>query len=157
DGDGAGRKASEALEQRLGSAGLAVRVANWPQGIKDANELLVSAGADAPAAFRRALDEAASSPGSGADFQPAAAADPAVAAADAVPAAEVSGADPGPSLPAIANRDAEALTLSRGAVTYQARVHGEILGRLRATVKAVRGASFHVDSLDLYASRSRAD
>jgi Mn-dependent DtxR family transcriptional regulator len=32
-----------------------------------------------------------------------------------------------------------------------------MLGRLRATVKAERGSSFHVDTLDLYASRSRTE
>jgi DNA primase len=31
------------------------------------------------------------------------------------------------------------------------------MGRLRATVKATRGEAFHVDTIDLYASRSRAE
>jgi hypothetical protein len=36
-------------------------------------------------------------------------------------------------------------------------VHSLLLGRLRATVKATRGEAFHVDTIDLYASRSRSE
>ena len=32
-----------------------------------------------------------------------------------------------------------------------------LLGRLRVTVKATKGEAFHVDTIDLYASRSRAE
>ncbi len=49
------------------------------------------------------------------------------------------------------------LTLSREGVTYMARVYPVILGRLRATVRATKGDAFHVDTLDLYASRSRTE
>ena len=45
----------------------------------------------------------------------------------------------------------------REGVTYQARVHSLQLGRLRATVKATKGDAFHVDTIDLYASRSRSE
>ena len=47
--------------------------------------------------------------------------------------------------------------LERGGVSYQARVHSLLLGRLRATVKAAKGEVFHVDTIDLYASRSRIE
>ena len=50
-----------------------------------------------------------------------------------------------------------ALTLSRDGLTYSARVHSAVLGRLRVTVKVTRGEALHVDTLDLYASRSRAE
>jgi energy-coupling factor transporter ATP-binding protein EcfA2 len=36
-------------------------------------------------------------------------------------------------------------------------VHSLLLGRLRVTVKASRGEGFHVDTLDLYASRARTE
>ena len=52
---------------------------------------------------------------------------------------------------------ANALQLTRDGVTYQARVHSLLLGRLRATVKATKGEAFHVDTIDLYASRSRSE
>ena len=42
-------------------------------------------------------------------------------------------------------------------MTYRARVYPVLLGRLRATVRAEKGALFDVDTLDLYASRSRAE
>jgi DNA-binding transcriptional ArsR family regulator len=49
------------------------------------------------------------------------------------------------------------LTLRRDGITYKGRVSSLALGRLRVTVKAERGSAFHVDTLDLYASRSRAE
>jgi len=36
-------------------------------------------------------------------------------------------------------------------------VHSLLLGRLRVTVKATKGEAFHVDTIDLYASRARAE
>ena len=49
------------------------------------------------------------------------------------------------------------IELVREGVTYHARVHSLLLGRLRATVKATKGEAFHVDTIDLYASRSRTE
>jgi hypothetical protein len=49
------------------------------------------------------------------------------------------------------------LTLQRDGLSYSARVQSTLLGRLRVTVKVTRGEVFHVDTLDLYASRSRAE
>jgi len=54
-------------------------------------------------------------------------------------------------------RGDSALTLSRDGLTYHARAYPACLGRLRATVKVTRGDLFHVDTLDLYASRSRTE
>ncbi|MDH5658212.1 MAG: CHC2 zinc finger domain-containing protein [Nitrosopumilus sp.] len=58
------------------------------------------------------------------------------------------------------------LVLQRGPLTYRCKVYPVLLGRLRATVKVERAnskqaasepATFHVDTLDLYASRSRTE
>jgi DNA primase catalytic core len=131
DSDEAGRKATDALKEKLSLAGIAVRVASFPAGIKDANELLVSCNGDAAVALRAVLD-----------------------------AAEPQPLPPAPSPPLsekAAPTRSEGIVLTRGGVTYQARVQGNVLGRLRVTVKATRGETFHVDSLDLYASRSRTE
>jgi hypothetical protein len=134
DGDAAGRRATSALKEKLTSLGIAVRVMPYPQGLKDPNELLVSCNGNASAVFAKLLAEAAPRP-----------------AAVAMPA-ESSATSPG----AVA-RDGDCLTLRRDGLLYQARVYAPLLGRLRATVKVERGSAFHVDSLDLYASRSRSE
>lgn len=133
DNDDAGRAATATLRDRLTAAGLAVRVAAYPSGVKDANELLVSANGNAPAIFHQLIDDA----------EPTR-----TAAAVSVPSIA--------SSPTITH-DGDALVLRRDDVTYRARVYPPLLGRLRATVKVTRGAAFHVDTLDLYASRSRAE
>jgi DNA primase len=133
DNDDAGRTATAALKERLTAAGIAVRIATYPAGVKDANELLVSANGNAPAIFRQLVDAAEPTP-----------------AAIVVPASSTSAVSP-------VTRDGEALVLRRDHVTYRARVYPPLLGRLRATVKVMRGGAFHVDTLDLYASRSRAE
>jgi DNA primase catalytic core len=127
DGDDAGMKAAESLKGKLTEAGLAVRVAAFPADLKDANCLLVSRNGDAADALRQVLDEA----------EP----------------------KPAPSSPAVSllTEKPDGLTLTRDGVTYAARVYPVILGRLRATVRATKGESFHVDTLDLYASRSRTE
>jgi DNA primase/DNA-binding transcriptional ArsR family regulator len=134
DSDDAGRKATDALKGKLEAAGIAVRVASFPAGVKDANELLVSRNGDAGAAFREVLDAA----------EPREAPS---AAAHSLPLSEK------PSTPALGGQ----LTLTRDGLTYSARVQSVLLGRLRVTVKVTRGESFHVDTLDLYASRSRTE
>jgi 5S rRNA maturation endonuclease (ribonuclease M5) len=148
DNDEPGRKATDALKEKLKAAGIAVRVACFPSGIKDANELLVSRNGDAGEAFRRILDEAEPRPGRGPE-PVAAAAEVPVAGEAAVSA----GADAGPAVV----RESGQLVFKRQDLTYRARVYAAVLGRLRATVKAERGALFHVDTLDLYSSRSRAE
>ena len=133
DNDAAGRAATATLRDRLTAAGLAVRVAAYPAGVKDANDLLVSANGNAPALFRQLVDQAAPTS-----------------------ATVVVSVRPAASSPAITH-DGDALVLRRDDVTYRARVYPPLLGRLRATVKVTRGTAFHIDTLDLYASRSRAE
>jgi 5S rRNA maturation endonuclease (ribonuclease M5) len=127
DNDPPGRKATDALKGKLSEAGLVVRTASLPEGVKDPNDLLVSRNGDAaeprPAPAREAA-AAASSPLSEKPSSPVKAAD---------------------------------LVLTRDGVSYTVRLHGALSGRLRATVKAARDDALHVDSLDLYASRSRTE
>ena len=142
DSDEAGRKGTDALKGRLQAAGLLVRVAAFPAGLKDANDLLVSRNGDAGEAFRALLDAAEPKP-------------------TPVPPSHPS--PPSPRTPDLAPLSAKpsasesALVLARDGLTYQAKVHSLLLGRLRVTVKVTRGEAFHVDTLDLYASRSRAE
>ena len=143
DNDDAGRKATASLKEKLSAAGIAVRVACFPEGIKDANDLLVSRNGDAGDAFRRCLDESEPRVGPPRSDPPGAAG----------PAAEVSA----PPSPAVSPATGSGLTLSRDGLTYSARVQSTLLGRLRVTVKVTRGDLFHVDTLDLYASRSRSE
>jgi DNA primase len=134
DNDDAGRKGTDALKGKLEAAGVAVRALSFPEGIKDANELLVSRNGDAGEVFRQLLDAAT------------------VSTPERPPS-------PGPiSMPSLRDdRVASDLHLVREGVTYHARVHALLLGRLRATVKATQGGAFHVDTIDLYASRSRTE
>jgi len=136
DGDDAGRKATDAIKEKLTTAGIAVRVAAFPAGIKDANELLVSRNGDAGLAFHQVLDAAEPRPVLPTPQPPA-----------PVPSSPLSEKPPA----------ADPLSLTRDGLTYQARVQSALLGRLRVTVKVTRGDVFHVDTLDLYASRSRAE
>ena len=136
DGDIAGRKATASLKEKLTAAGLGVRVMPYPPGIKDANEMLVQAGKKAPDIFAKCLAEA----------EPRAA----VVTSAAAPIQAVESA---PSAPASSG----AIVLDRGGIAYEARTVSSAMGKLRATVKATRGAAFHVDTIDLYASRSRSE
>jgi DNA primase len=132
DNDDAGHHATVALTEKLTAAGITVRVAAFPSGIKDANELLVSTNGNAPAIFRQLVDTA--------ELR---------VTTIAVPASP-------PITPAV-RLDGEALVLQRDELTYRARAYPPLLGRLRATVKATREGVCHVDTLDLYASRSRTE
>jgi 5S rRNA maturation endonuclease (ribonuclease M5) len=140
DSDEAGRKGTDALKGKLEAAGLAVRVASYPAGIKDANELLVSRNGDAGEAFRGMLD----------------AAEPKVAAVG------LPRSLPSPGIPPLSGKPPTppsegTVTLTRDGLSYQAKVQSTHLGRLRVTVKVALGEAFHVDTLDLYASRSRTE
>ena len=139
DSDEAGRKGTDALKGRLQAAGIAVRVACFPKGIKDANDLLVSRNGDAGDAFRKILDEA----------EPRVT--PPVLPVLSQPVAP-SPLSEKPLVPAEGT-----LVFSRDGLRYEARVQSLLLGRLRVTVKVTRGETFHVDTLDLYASRSRSE
>jgi len=141
DNDDAGRKASDSIQKKLTAAGLSVRVASFPAGVKDANELLVSRNGDASDAFRQVLD----------------AAEPRPPTPPAPPPAEASSSLLSESsVPAPSTSDGP-LALERDGLAYNARVQSTLLGRLRVTVKVTRGDLFHVDTLDLYASRSRSE
>jgi DNA primase len=130
DNDDAGRKGTDALKGKLEALGIAAAALSFPEGIKDANELLVSRNGDAGQVFRQLLDAATST-----------ASEPRVELTSTASSRE----------------EKAGLKLVREGVTYQARVHSLLLGRLRATVKATKGEAFHVDTIDLYASRSRAE
>jgi DNA primase catalytic core len=134
DNDEPGRKATEAIKDRLALAGVAVRLLSFPARIKDANELLVSRDGDAGDVFRKLLAEArASAP-----------------AAQAPPARS-------PDLTDKVLRQDGQLVLRADYLTYQVRPYPAVLGRLRATVKVERADRFHVDTIDLYSSRSRTE
>jgi DNA primase len=136
DNDDAGRKGTEALKGKLQAAGIAVRVVSFPEGVKDANELLVSRNGDAGQVFRQLLD--AATPAS-----------PEPPFPELAPPASRSGDKD--------EKPTNGIQLARDGLTYQARVHSLLLGRLRATVKATKGEVFHVDTIDLYSSRSRSE
>jgi DNA primase len=136
DNDEAGRKGTEALTGKLQAAAIAVRVLGLPEGVKDANDLLVSRNGDAGAVFRQLLD-----------------------AATRVPFKSAPSPAPGP-VSTSGEKDgsfANGVELRHEGVVYHARVHSLLLGRLRATVRATKGEAFHVDTIDLYASRSRVE
>jgi DNA primase catalytic core len=143
DSDDAGRKATASLKEKLTAAGIAVRVACFPEGIKDANELLVSRNGDALEAFGQVLD----------------AAEPRLLAPEPPPPPPVEpSSSPLSEMPAIVPSASDGpLVLARDGLTYSARVQSTLIGRLRVTVKVTRGDIFHVDTLDLYASRSRSE
>ncbi len=216
DNDEPGRRATETLRVKLGAAGVAVRTARWPEGIKDANELLVKSAAGAPQAFRALVqDDEPPPPPAPDEPPPAPVADvpilaPLSVAVSPEPCHEIpagraaasfsvtvrgkdkeeapvtAGAAPEeereerafplredppapPPIAAAAAADAPApkgvvlredgqLVLRRdGGLVYALRVQSTTLGRLRVTAKLTRGAAFHADSFDLYASRSRQE
>jgi DNA primase catalytic core len=138
DGDAAGRKATDALKEKLTAAGLTVAVMSYPPNLKDPNEVLVSRNGDAGEVFRALLDAA----------EPRPLSDVAAAAATS-PLSE-------PPAAAAASTEGQ-VALERAGLRYQGRVQGTLAGRLRVTVKVTRGESVHVDTLDLYASRSRTE
>ena len=216
DSDEPGRKAAAALKEKLTEAGIAVRIASFPAGIKDANELLVSRNGDAGIWFRQVLGEAeprpspnpagprtpepappsqvehpakpveASSTAPVPELGDMPASPATVAAPDVPPAANATPNDVTPNDAASAaphndtpndapndrtasvapagtdrvlGREGDEIVLRRLSFSYRVSVHGRTLGRLRATVKLHdrRCDRLHVDSLDLYASKSRAE
>jgi DNA primase len=142
DNDDAGRKGTDALKGKLTAVGIAVGAVSFPEGTKDANELLVSRNGDAGQVFRALLDAATfSTPEPERTHEPQST----PGTASTSPSGEKD------------EKPAAGLHLVRDGVTYHARVHSLLLGRLRATVKATKDDLFHVDTIDLYASRSRAE
>jgi DNA primase len=59
DNDEAGQKAAKSIKEKITSAGVSVRSLAFPDGIKDANELLVSRNGDAGDVFRKLVGESA--------------------------------------------------------------------------------------------------
>ncbi len=126
DNDEPGRRAAESIKGKITAAGISVRAISFPEGIKDANEFLISRNGDAGDVFRKLLEEAE---------------------------------NPSPlwENPSEIVRENGELVFRRGELTYRARVYPVVMGRLRVTMKLERGARFHVDTLDLYSSRSRTE
>jgi DNA primase catalytic core len=143
DNDEAGRKATDSIKEKLTTVGIAVRVVCLPEGIKDANDLLVSRNGDAGDVFGQVLDAA--------EPRPPASTPP------APPPAEASSSPLSETPPAAPVASDGPLALERDGLGYSARVQSTLLGRLRVTVRVTRGDLFHVDTLDLYASRSRSE
>ena len=152
DNDEAGRRATDSIKERLTAAGVAARSVEWPEGVKDANEVLVSWSAELLREIASGHHQVeALSGGQGED----------VAGADSFPLADsVELSDSAPAAfsttPIPSSKDSSIL-LSRHGLDFSARVQSTLLGRLRVTVKVSRGDSFHVDSIDLYASRARSE
>ena len=152
DNDEAGRRATDSIRERLTSAGIEARAVEWPEGLKDANEVLVSWSAELlreiASGHRQveALDSGQGEDVAGPDSFPLT---DSVEATHAAPAAFS-------TMPIPASKDGSIL-LSRHGLDFSARVQSTLLGRLRVTVKVSRGDSFHVDSIDLYASRARSE
>jgi DNA primase len=128
DADEAGRKATEALKEKLLGAGIDVSSISYPSGVKDPNELLVCLNGDAGDVFRKLVAEASPSRRSSSSS----------------------------SSSSIVREDGQ-LVLRKGEVSYRARAYPPQLGRLRATIKVKKAERFHVDTLDLYSSRSRSE
>jgi DNA primase catalytic core len=136
DNDEPGRKATESIQSKLAAAGLTVRHFSLPSGIKDANELLVARDGDAGDVFRKLLEEARRT-------------------TPTLPQ-PVSSSSPSSSAENMFRQNGE-LVLRKDDLTYHVRAYPALVGRLRATVKVERGQRFHVDTIDLYSSRSRTE
>jgi len=146
DNDEAGRRATDSIKERLTAAGVEVRAVEWPEGVKDANEVLVSWSAELLREIASGHRPAeALEGGHGQD----------VAALDSFPLIDSVSAVLA-AMPIPTSKDGSIL-LSRHGLDFSARVQSTLLGRLRVTVKATRGDLFHVDSIDLYASRARSE
>ncbi len=149
DNDEAGRRATDSIKERLTLAGIEARSVEWPEGVKDANEVLVSWSADLLREIASGVRQDEGVPRGQAGTLAAFPLTDSVDVSDAAPAAS-------PAMPIPANKDGSIL-LSRHGLDFSARVQSTLLGRLRVTVKVSRGDSFHVDSIDLYASRARSE
>ncbi len=154
DNDEAGRGATDLIKERLVAAGVEARSVEWPDGVKDANEVLVSWSAELLREIASGHRPAeALEGGHGQDLASVprgqAGALDSFPLIDSVPVVS-------PAMPIPTNKDGSIL-LSRNGLDFSARVQSTLLGRLRVTVKVTRGDAFHVDSIDLYASRARSE
>lgn len=132
DRDAAGERATAALRERLTTTGLAVCVLTYPAPHKDANDLLVASNGNAAGILARCI-------------------------AEAEPRGSIEAVPPVDAARSAGSSEAGVLTLTRDDRRYHARVQSLLLGRLRVTVRVTRGERFHVDTIDLYASRSRSE
>jgi DNA primase catalytic core len=141
DSDEAGQRAAAALADKLAGNGLDVRVIELPA--KDANELLVRDGREAFAAtWRRLVAEPVTKPQAAAKEE---AAPPPMSSTDEEEKPDV-------------HHDAEAgaYVVSFGARTYRVRGLSAFgVDRMRVNVRVEEAGRFHVDTFDLYSSRSR--
>ncbi len=149
DGDAAGRKATEAMKERLGSLGISVRVMSYPPNVKDPNEVLVSCNGNAQAIFADLLEKAEPRDGGLAVAEEA----PSVAAPPVASGAR--------------ELAPEGLVVRFGERTYQAKAMNlQASDRLRVVLHVEAsgpatsgpgGSRFLVDTVDLYAARSRRE
>ena len=146
DNDEAGRRATDSIKERLTAAGIEARAVEWPDGVKDANEVLVSWSAELLREIASGHRQAEALERGQGEGVPGVESFPLI---DSVPAVSA-------TMPIPPNKDGSIL-LSRHGLDFSARVQSTLLGRLRVTVKVTRGDSFHVDSIDLYASRARSE
>ena len=154
DNDEAGRRATDSIKEKLTAAGIEARAVEWPEGVKDANEVLVSWSAELLreiASDHRQVEALEGGQGEGVAGVPRgqAGALDSFPLIDSVPAVSL-------AMPIPSSKDGSIL-LSRHGLDFSARVQSTLLGRLRVTVKVSRGDAFHVDSIDLYASRARSE
>lgn len=155
DADEAGRKAAQALGEKLRAKGIDVLDIRLP--VKDPNQLLVAEGPEGfRETWRRLVSAEAKRPGAG----PAAGTVALAAAPALTPARE----DPAKAAAKEENGDALALTcdepgayrLHRGLRTWLVKgllAHG--VDRLRINLRVDQGPRFHVNTFDLYSARSR--
>lgn len=146
DNDEAGRRATDSIKERLIGAGVEARSVEWPEGVKDANEVLVSWSAELLREIASGHRQAEALEGGQGEGVAGVDSFPLI---DSVPAVSS-------TMPVLVSKEGSIL-LSRHGLDFSARIQSTLLGRLRVTVKVSRGDLFHVDSIDLYASRARSE
>lgn len=132
DNDEAGHTAASALTQKLTARGVAVRVVQLPA--KDANELLVRDGVVTFATTWKQL----------------------IAPPAPVPIAATAAKEKSTSPDVALDADSGSYTIRFESRTYRVRGLSAFgVDRLRVNVRVEDGSRFHVDTLDLYAARTR--
>ncbi len=147
DADEAGQKAATALMEKLGARGIDVRNVLLP--VKDPNQLLVAEGAEG---FRETWKRLASGGAGKSSEKKESGSFSSFAAGTNEPHAEALHEAVVP-----VNLDASgAYSLSLGPRTYRVRGLSAFgVDRLRVNLRVDQAARFHVDTFDLYSSRSR--
>ncbi len=122
DNDDPGRKATETIKEKIASTGIEVSVTSFPDGIKDANDYLISRNGDAGDVFQKLITEASTAASSSSS-----------------------------SSDRVSNKivvEEGQFVLRRNGLAYRAKSYPPQLGRLRATVKVETENRFHVDTLE---------